>query len=232
MKATCKAQLDDFICDSSRCQEVLRQSSGSGGGGGGERGAGETLRVLLGDLRDHLSAGGVALGAYWTVYTRHAGALYTLLYTRHLQSHVEELMRSEPVLQFLEHVDYLEGKAHVFLYFAWKDTPRVVVKVVREAQYLAYFVHWKSKLAVSSLAVLARSGLSAAGVRGGSVSLDVLEGVIYLLGAAVTLLVLLVFKKPLWAVASGFLRAVCFCLLCPYWMVTKPFRILYGAIMK
>lgn len=234
MKVACKAQLDNFICDSSRCQEALRQSSdkpeGTGTGAIGSQTQTQTLALTLEtfliDIKKHFSEAGVAIGTFWTVYSRRVTALYSQLYTRHLQMHVEDLMHSESVLQFLEHVDYLEGKTHVFFYYMWKDTPRVVNKVIRELQYLGYFIHWKGKLAVASLAVMARNCLTTVGVRG--VSLSVIEGVIYLIGACLILLLLLRIRKRIWAMVVRFFGMVCFLLLCPYWIVTKPFRVIYG----
>eukprot|EP00603_Paraphysomonas_imperforata_P000027 CAMPEP_0114430350 /NCGR_PEP_ID=MMETSP0103-20121206/9995_1 /TAXON_ID=37642 ORGANISM="Paraphysomonas imperforata, Strain PA2" /NCGR_SAMPLE_ID=MMETSP0103 /ASSEMBLY_ACC=CAM_ASM_000201 /LENGTH=342 /DNA_ID=CAMNT_0001599793 /DNA_START=121 /DNA_END=1146 /DNA_ORIENTATION=- len=82
-------------------------------------------------------------------YSAHCVATISMIYThierfysRHLEHHVDALMQSEHVKKFLTYVDYVEGKIHVFLYFTWKDTPRIVLKVARETQYLGYFLHW------------------------------------------------------------------------------------------
>jgi hypothetical protein len=215
MKSSYQARLDNFTCDFSRCQQSLLRFSPLDELVGGARAAA---------VREHASAACKAVKSAGALYARHVSSLYRL----HLEAHVEALMQSPRVLKFIDHFEFVEGKVHVFLYYVWKDTPRVVVKITREVRYLGYFLHWRGTQAVASLAVAAHRGLSSAGLRGAVLELELLESLIYLLGAALLLLCLVSFKQRVWSCVAGVAWALCLLLLlCPYWIVTKPFRMVY-----
>ena len=161
---------------------------------------------------------------FFSFYSRHVW----ILYSKYLENHVNHLMNSDIVQRYIECFEFVEGKVHVFLYFTKKDSPRIIRKIGREIQYLGYFVHWKGEQLVTHLAAITHRGISSSGVK--NVEKVHLEYFFRGTFAVLCLSTLLVLRKAIWSSLVRILKFCLYLLLTPYWIFTKPFRLLYGLI--
>jgi hypothetical protein len=197
------------VCDFARCRETLLPLS--------------TLKPLLESgkvlFTEYVSYGTAALSL--------VGKEVKTVYASQIEEHVDALMQSELVQQYIQYFEFVEGKVHVFLYFAWKDTPRIVLKIAREIKYLAFFFHWKGTQCIQQLALFSRKGLVSAGLP--DVDLSILESVFKACGAGLIMIMLVSIKKQLRSLITWICGTIWYILTLPFWIVTKPLRMAWGA---
>lgn len=137
---------------------------------------------------------------------------------------LEQLMETEAVQRYIEYFEFVEGKMHIFLYFAWKNTPSIVVKGIREIHLLGYFACWKTEQAVSWLSLAIQKGCRDLGFR---LDASVVDIAIWFLLVCFGILVLFRLRKIIWSCVCWIVRTLWFLVCLPFWIITKPFRMLF-----